>query len=129
MTMRLLTAAVFSCLFAGIAIANSQPSADDERRAAITVMRAINTAEHAIKASTGKFAPLGTLLNHPAMGRVLPNIVVNGSTVTHQGAQIRVALAQDALAYQVTVVPALTCGTAVFSNEDGLIYAGKVLDC
>lgn len=129
MKMRLLIAAVFSCLFAGIAIANSQPSADDERRAAINLMRAINTAEHAFKASTGQFAPLGTLIDHPAMGRARPNIVVNGSNVTHQGAQIRVALSQDALAYQVTVVPATTCGTAVFSNEDGLIYTGKVLDC
>jgi hypothetical protein len=31
--------------------------------------------------------------------------------------------------YQAMVVPAETCGTATFSDERGLIYTGKVLDC
>ena len=102
---------------------------DDERRAAITVMRAINTAENATRQTGGKFVPLAELLDHAAMGRVKPNIAINGNTMTHQGSQLRLALSADALGYQVMVVPAQTCGTAVFSDERGLIYTGKVLDC
>lgn len=106
-----------------------QPSADEERRSAITVMRAINTAQNAIRQSSGRYLALDALIEHQAMGRVRPNIAVNGTTITHQGAQLRLALSADALQYLVTVVPAQTCGTAVFSDERGLIYTGKVLDC
>jgi len=63
------------------------------------------------------------------MGGVKPNIAANGSLVFHKGAQVRLALSADAKGYQVMVVPVETCGTAVFSDERGLIYTGKVLDC
>ena len=111
-----------------VAVAQTQ-TPDDERRAAITVMRAINTAENAVRQAGGKYVPLETLLDHQAMSRVRPNIVVNGGGVAHQGAQVRLALSADAMGYQVMVVPAATCGTALFSDERGLIYTGKVLDC
>jgi hypothetical protein len=107
----------------------AQPSADDQRRAAITLMRAINTAEHAVKSRGGKFVHLAELLEHPAMGRVKPDIAVNGGVLTHQGATIRLALSTDGTQYQVSVVPGETCGWAAFSDERGLIYTGKVLDC
>lgn len=116
------TAAVTISVFA-------QPSADDERRAAITLTRAINTAEYAVKGRDGKFVHLSELLDHPAMGRVKPDIVVNGATATHHGATIRLALSTDATQYQVAIVPGETCGWAAFSDERGLIYAGRVLDC
>jgi hypothetical protein len=116
------------CATSGAGAAGAQ-TPDDERRAAVTVMRAINTAENAIKQSSGKFVDLAAVLEHPAMGRVKANIAVTGTTVTHQGAQVRLALSADGAGYQVMVVPAATCGTAVFSDERGLIYTGKVLDC
>lgn len=129
MQTRLFSAIALACSLAGIAAAASQPSTDDERRAAITVMRAINTAEHAVKRSTGKFVALDAILDHPAMARVRANIAADGTRLMHQGAQLRLALNQDALGYQVMVVPAATCGTAAFSDEGGMIYTGKVLDC
>jgi hypothetical protein len=118
---------VTCCAF--VSLSATQPSPDDDRRAAVAVMRAINTAENATKQATGKYVELAALLNHQAMSRVKANLSVNGSTVTHEGAQVRLALSPDASGYQVMVVPAATCGTAVFSNEGGLIYTGKVLDC
>ena len=108
---------------------STQPSSDDERRAAITLMRAINTAEAAINSRNGQYVHLTELLEHPAMGRVKPNIAVSGGVATHQGATIRLALSSDGKQYQVSVVPADTCGWAAFSDERGLIYTGKVLDC
>jgi len=107
----------------------SQPAPDAERTAAITVMRAINTAENAVKQSGGKYVELASLLDHQAMGRVKANLVINGTAVSHMGAQVRLTVSPDAAGYQVMVVPVATCGTAVFSDERGLIYTGKVLDC
>jgi len=49
--------------------ASTQPAPDDERRAGITVMRAINTAENAVKQSGGKYVELAALLDHPYMGK------------------------------------------------------------
>ena len=63
------------------------------------------------------------------MGGVKPNIAANGNLIFHKGAQLRLALSADASQYQVMVVPVDTCGVAVFSDERGLIYTGKVLDC
>lgn len=120
---------VVMSLVAGIAVTSAQQSTDDERRAGITVMRAINTAENAVRQTTGKFVPLGDLLDHRFMAKVRPAIVVSGDMISYQGQQLRLALSADASQYQVMVVPAATCGTAVFSDERGLIYTGKVLDC
>jgi hypothetical protein len=116
------------CAAMGVAAARAQ-APDDERRAAVTVMRAINTAENAVKQSTGKYLELGALLEHRAMGGVKANFSANGQFFFHRGAQVRLVLAADGSGYQVMVVPVSTCGTAVFSNEGGLIYTGKVLDC
>ena len=120
---------VVMSLVAAIAVMSAQQSADDERRAGITVMRAINTAENAVKQSGGKYVDLPALFDHQYMAKVKPNLVVNGNTMTYQGLQLRLALSADASQYQVMVVPAATCGTAIFSDERGLIYTGKVLDC
>ena len=108
---------------------SAQPSGDDQRRAAIVLMRTINTAEHVVKSQDGRFVHLAELLEHPAMGRVKPDIRVSGGLVTHQGATVRLALSSDGTQYQVSVVPGETCGWAAFSDEGGLIYTGKVLDC
>ena len=124
---RFLLLALVGCTLATLSA--SQPTPDAERTAAITVMRAINTAENAAKQSGGKYVELAALLDHPAMSRVKANWSVNGNTVTHMGSQVRLSLSSDASGYQAMVVPAQTCGTAVFSDERGLIYAGKVLDC
>jgi hypothetical protein len=129
MKRNLLTMLAIATTVAGLAASSTQQPGDDERRAAVTVMRAINTAENAIRQSSGKYVELAALLDHPMMSRVKTNIVVNGNTVTHVGAQVRLALSADAAGYQVMVVPATTCGTAAFSDERGLIYTGKVLDC
>jgi Tfp pilus assembly protein PilX len=129
MKTRLIVFVGVSLVLTGISLAATQPAADDERRAAITVLRAINTAENAVKQRGGKYVALAELVEHPAMGRVKPNITMAGPTVTHQGATIRLTLNADGTQYQVAVVPAATCGTAAFSDERGLIYTGKVLDC
>ena len=129
MDRRLFALLAFSIVLSGIAIVAGQAPDDEERRAAITVMRAVNTAENAVRQKSGKYVELGALLEHGAMGRVKPDVAANGGLVFHKGAQVRLALSADGMGYQVMVVPVQTCGTAVFSDERGLIYTGKVLDC
>jgi hypothetical protein len=63
------------------------------------------------------------------MDGVRAEITTNGSDVFYQGRQLRLVLSPDGLQYQAMVVPADSCGTAIFSDERGLIYTGKVLDC
>jgi len=116
------------CAMAMAAVIAAQSSADDERRAAITALRAINTAENAVKSQGGKYVPLAELLNHGAMARVKPGFTVNGNTFTHAGAQVRLALSADATQYVVTIVSPAPNYTAAFSNEGGIIYTGKALE-
>jgi len=122
---------LFTVTLSGIAIIAQQAPADDGRRNAIVVMRAINTAENAVRQRGGKYVPMAELVEHPAMGGVKADIAVNvdGSTYAYKGGQLRLALAADATQYVVTFAPTETCGTASFTDERGMIYAGKVLDC
>jgi hypothetical protein len=102
-------------------------SPDDERRAAITLLRAINTAEAAVHRS-GHYVALAELVDHPSMARVKPDIVISGAGASYQSAQIRLALSPDATQYVVTVVTAAPNYTAAFSDERGVIYTGKALE-
>src|SRR5690349_14916458 len=88
-------------------------SPDEERRAAITLLRAINTAEAAVNRS-GHYAALPELIEHGAMARVKPDIVVSGAAVTYHSAQVRLALSADAKQYVVTVVTGAPNYTAAF---------------
>ena len=128
MAIRFLALLATVSLVGGIALAATQPSADAERRAAIKVLRAINTAESAARAKSGTYQPLAELLNHPMMGGVKADFVVNGNTFKHAGAEVRLALSADATQYVVTVVSSAPTYTAAFSDERGLIYTGKVLE-
>ena len=107
----------------------TQSSADPERAAGIRVMRAINTAEHMARQQSGKYVGLAELLDHKAMGGVRADIAATDSVVFYQGRQLRLLLSPDGSQYQAMVVPVESCGTAIFSDERGMIYTGKVLDC
>jgi hypothetical protein len=100
-------------------------SPDEERRAAITLLRAINTAEAAVHRS-GHYVALPELIDHASMARVKPDIVIGGQAVTYQGAQVRLALSADATQYVVTVTA--PSYTAAFTDERGVIYTGKALE-
>ena len=126
MNRTILSILLLGATLATVAVAARQPAADDERRAAITLMRAINTGEAATASRNGgKYVALSELIEHSAMTRVRPNIVVNGNTFTHQGAQIRLALSADATQYIVTSVS--PSGVAAFTDERGVIYTGESL--
>ena len=99
-----------------------------DARNGVTLMRAINTAENAQRRSGG-YAPLEQLVSHPMMGKVAPNVVINGSGATYLGQTVRLLVSNDGQHYQAALVPPSGCGIAFFSDERGLIFSGKVLDC
>jgi hypothetical protein len=128
MDRRVSAVALIFCVFTGFSAATAlQPSPDDERRDAIRLLRAINTAENRVRGAAGKYVPLIELLEHGSMGGVKPDITVSGGIVTHKGAQIRLALSADATQYVVTVVSGAPNHTAAFTDERGVIYTGKAL--
>ena len=111
-----------------VTVTASQPAPDSERRAAITVLRAINTAENAVRSQSGKYIPLADLLGHAMMGGVKGNFAVDGNSFRYAGAQVRLALSADATQYVVTVVSGGPNYTAAFTDERGIIYTGKALE-
>ena len=106
----------------------TQP-ADDVTRADIRLMRSLNTAENMILQQSGKYMQLADLINHKTMGGVRPEITTNGTVVFFQGRQLRLMVSADGMHYQAMVVPVEGCGTAVFTDERGMIYTGKVIGC
>lgn len=126
MTRRLLALAAFTIALSTIAVIAQQNPGDDDRRAAITVLRAINTAENAEKGKSGKYLPLRELLDQPMMGRVKAGFDVTGNTFKYAGAEIRVALSADAAQYVATIVA--PSYTAAFTDERGVIFTGKALE-
>jgi hypothetical protein len=125
---RLIMLVVFTCILTGVALVATQPSPEDERRAAITLLRAVNTAEHHVKQSTGKFVPLTELIDHRAMGGVKAKFAVTGNTITYGGADVRLALSADATQYVATVTSPAPNYVAAFTDERGVIYTGKALE-
>jgi hypothetical protein len=59
--------------------ASTLPATEDERRAAIKLMRAIKTAEYAVEGRDGKFVHPVDLLEHASMGGVKPNITISAT--------------------------------------------------
>jgi len=126
---RVLTMFGIACVLASVAAAaGTQSSSDDERRDAIRLLRAINTAENAVASRNGrKYVSLQELIEHPQMGGVKPDITMSAGAVTYQAAQIRLALSADASQYVVTVVSGAPNYTAAFTDERGVIYTGEAL--
>jgi hypothetical protein len=126
MTRRLIAVVAFVVIVSAIAVLAQQSSGDDDRRAAIKVLRAINTAENAARAKSGKYLPLAELLDHAMMGGVKPDFTVSGNAFRYGGSEIRLAMSADAAQYVVTAVA--PSYTAAFTDERGVIYTGKALE-
>jgi hypothetical protein len=119
--------AIVILVAAGVTV-STQP-ADDVTRADVRLMRSLNTAENIIRQQSGKYMQLADLIDHKTMGGVRPEITTSGTVVFFQGRQLRLMVSPDGLHYQAMVVPVEGCGTAVFTDERGMIYTGKVIGC
>lgn len=129
MDRRVPTVALIFSVFTAISAASAlQPSADDQRRDGIMLMRAINNAELRVRRQTGKYVVLTELIDHPMMTNVKPQISVSGTSITFKSAQLRLALSADGAQYVATAVSGAPNYVAVFTDERGVIYTGKALE-
>jgi len=53
----------------------------------------------------------------------------DAGTVAFKGYLLRMTLSADRRHFQASLTPESGCGKSWFSNEQGLIYVGRVLDC
>lgn len=99
-----------------------------DARAGVRLMRAINTAENAGRRTDG-YVAIERLLTHPMMGGVAQSVVLDGHDATYLGQSLRLVVSGDGQHYQAALVPPSECGVAVFTDERGLIFTGKVIGC
>ena len=111
---------------------------DFERRAlAVGFMRTINTAEVTELYKFGSYAPWETLLAHYSenmngwLARYFPQVArFTDSPEVLPGYSLRLDIHADRRGYDVRVQDLQDkCGFAAFSDEKGIIWQGKWIDC
>lgn len=78
----------------------------------------------------GTYVPLSAVLEAPRLRNAFPEVSLAEPTKAVVGGRSLVlVLSDDRKHYQATVLPAESCGVAVFTNESGVIYSGRALGC
>lgn len=131
---RLWLGSLVTLSMAGLAVAYDQTTptgapAELARQEAVGVMRRVNTAQSRIRGKES--GPYGTLMQVLAQDPTLQSQVsaTDDHSGTAPGYKLTLVLTEDRRRYLVSLLPAETCGLALFSNEGGFIYRGSVLDC
>ena len=113
--------------------ATSQPSY------ALATVRMINTAESLAHRSGGKFLPLDQLISsgplkqaaemNPDFSSAYSQMKPVKGPEMLDGFDLGMLVSSDGSAYKLSLDNKEKCGTTYFSDERGLIYAGKPLGC
>ncbi|MGC2698446.1 MAG: hypothetical protein WA738_21875 [Candidatus Angelobacter sp.] len=131
---------VFGSIIALASITNSHTS--DKPAAgsrAVGTLRLVNTAEAYAHGSQGKFLPLAELVSTGALKHagdmnsgfiaLYNELSPAKGTELLSGYDFALLVSSDGSAYKMSMANKERCGQAFFTDERGLIYAGKVLDC
>ena len=119
------------------AVAKSQTSNLSQTQA-IELIRLVNTTELDVFMRTHQYAPMDSLLDHKFMKGSGIQVDQPGLTsATYKNYSLLVTLSPDYMHYVAELIPTQAsdataneaCATAVFSNEKGIIYAGRALGC
>lgn len=114
--------------------------ADEKLRRAVDTIRLINTAENQLRFSGAKYAPFGdsplvnackeaAKKNSEQFGAVIHNLDLQNAKEPLNGFNFSMVVASDGKAYKISLAEKANCGTAFFSDDGGLIYQGKAIDC
>jgi hypothetical protein len=103
----------------------------------VDVVRIINTAEYEYRRDHGSFAVWPDLYKAGAVEKVQKEVGQWNAMHISAGSQVipgylmYLLVSRDAGSYAVSLHEAGSndCGFSVFSDESGLIYEGKVIDC
>jgi len=107
------------------------------RDKAIEAVRLINAAEYDYRKNAGHFASWPEVYGSSAVKELLrtwPNIgelSLAGSDEVIPGFRLTLLVGEEGGAYSVALreMQGNGCGISVFSDQSGLIYEGKVVDC
>src|SRR5579863_3873391 len=123
------------CLFAGIVLAisvSAQTPAPTSREKALQVARALGTAELDLFMSKHAYAPLAEAAREarrltPTMSPIVSLDFVSGTSGSYL---VSITTSSDAKHFQLSMTPSANdCSWSLFSNERGVIYFGKAIDC
>lgn len=138
----LMLSAVIALMLSGAMAAggsDEKAAPNETRTQALGTIRLINTAEVSFRRSAqvyGSFAELvskGTLKETAQMNSYL--VSAYGRLDLQNPAEplreftLAMVVAPDGSAYKLSLVEKKNCGAAFFTDESGIIYEGKALDC
>jgi hypothetical protein len=118
---------------------DQQKTSQEKLTQAVNAIRLINTAEAYEQRTHGKYASLGELTSTGALGAAAkdrPQFSSVYSTLNLQnpdelltGFSAGIVVAADGTAYKLSIVEKSECGSALFTDNKGLIYQGTALGC
>lgn len=138
----------FVLLFGGIQVRskNALASSEDEhlqRTLAVSLLRSISTSEHQYHAKHGRFATWTVLVGTSEYASAVEVYAKNQKYAALRNSQratyprvlenwdLRLSIGADGQTYDLTITDAQdgACRFSIFSNEKGLIWQGKAIDC
>lgn len=106
---------------------------------ALNAIRIINTAEVYAYSTGTKYLPLGELISsgslrqaagmNESFAATYSELNLQHGTELINGFDFALVVSSDGTAYKLSILQKGNCGAAYFSDEHGIIYAGKALGC
>jgi hypothetical protein len=132
--MKMFTMFAIAFLAFAVSPASSQPndpsSTNDNQQTAVTLVRAVNTAEQLVKSKTGHFSDKDEILASPEMQNAAKRLHFSQPlNAVPEGYALRLVVSKDSSSYQLSLEEKGDCGTSFFSDERGLIYTGLPIGC
>lgn len=117
----------------------TQPPTQDEiaRAKAVEAARVINAAEYDFRKNYGHFAAWAEVYNASAVKELLLNwprireLSLAPSDEVIPGFRLTMLVGEEGAAYSIALreMKGHGCGISVFSDQSGLIYEGRIVDC
>ncbi len=123
---------------AGLQSQQSEPAAKADRGTAVNLVRLINTAEVEPQGQQGRFVSFAELVRSGTLksaGRHFPQLDLDRMNLQSEkevlpGWELRLVVAGDGHSYKLSLIEKEDrCRFGFFSDEVGIIYHGKAIDC
>lgn len=125
-------AGLFALLCAGSVLLaqKEEPSPALSREEAIAFVRAVNTVQASFVIHTKAYASLGQVLNSRAIKQGGAALTLESPhKAIFKNYDVSLTLSPDVKGYHLSLTPRSGCELALFSDESGLIYYGRRIDC
>jgi hypothetical protein len=129
--MKLAAAVGVVVLLGPLAAAQDPPEPDTEPpRQAVIILRAVNTVEGRMGGPRGGYGSLAQVLASPFFKEQFKDAAaVDSATATVAARSLVLLLSEDRKHYHAQVASREKCAVVMFTNESGLLYAGRALGC